>query len=58
MNVLAEARKTDYSDDPVFTLQVAQGLRAFKADYETIQFVQEIVLRNAKVRPQPFAASL
>lgn len=54
MDILHEARKTEYGDDPAFTLQVAQGLRALKADKETIQFVKELTSRGAEIRPKTF----
>jgi len=52
--ILAEARKSTYGDDPLFTLQVAQGLRALKAEYETVEFVKELVVRDVEIRPKTF----
>lgn len=54
IEALHEARKTSLGDDPLFTLRIAQGLRALKANTETIEFVKELVSRGAEVRPITF----
>lgn len=56
VEALLEARKTSYGDDPKFTLLVAQGLRALKANFETIEFVKELCVSREgnEIRPLTF----
>ena len=54
IDVLTLARRSSFGDDSSFTLQVAKGFRALKANELAINFVKDLVKRGVEVRPMTF----
>ena len=58
LDAMEQARETRFGNDPIFTKQVAYGLRALKANREVVELVQLLASEEAQILPETFAQAL